>query len=92
MKTKISKNQMNKENSSELNKDETPWYGRLILFIVFILFVITTFYYYYFIIEQLFSLVPSWMDSVLRQYINCCMTIEEFHSRTLLHFFNLYLM
>ena len=89
MKTKISKNQMNKENSSELNKDETPWYGRLILVIVFILFVITTFYYYYFIIEQLFSLVPSWMDSFLRQYINCCFSIEELHRQTLLHFFNL---
>ena len=45
------------KNSNKPDNDDTPWYGRLILGIVLILFIIFTFFYYIYITDQLAGLV-----------------------------------
>ncbi len=52
---------MYNENLSEHDKEDTPWYGRLILGIILILFAVLTFVIFYYMINQLAGLVPSWM-------------------------------
>ena len=85
---------MNKVNLNEPNKDDAPWYGRLILGIVIILFIIFTFFFYFYIIDQLACLVPSWMDGNFRRYLPGYLLfyIDRFHSLTLLHLFPLHSM
>ena len=48
---------MKTKNSGEPDNDDTPWYGRLLLGIVLILFIIFTFFYYIYITDQLAGLV-----------------------------------
>ena len=64
---------MNNKYTSELNKDDTPWYVRLILGIVYTLFAITCFSIYYYIIKQLAGLVSSWIEANFRLFFPGCL-------------------
>ena len=78
---------MNKENFNKSNEDDTPWYVRLILGIVFISFLIFTFFFYFYVIDQLSRLVPSWMDINFRHYLSGSLlfSFDQFRSVTFLH-------
>lgn len=82
---------MNKDNFSELIKDENDPHSnnRLVIWIIFILLAISTLFIYYCIIERFVGPVFSWMDIYNQQHLSNCLlnSTGPTHIAALLDFF-----